>query len=77
MGRCFSPLWDRQFVPNPFSRSVVAYGEPFAVLYDMSNETALAKIAAALDQVTAEADETADTQPLILERRCRSTTESC
>ena len=38
--------------------------EPFAVLYDMSNETALAKIAAALDQVTAEADERAGTQPL-------------
>jgi lysophospholipid acyltransferase (LPLAT)-like uncharacterized protein len=63
-GRCFSPLWDRQLVPNPFSRSVVAYGEPFAVLCDMSNETALAKIAAALDQVTAEADESAGTQPL-------------
>jgi len=43
---------------------VVAYGEPFAVLYDMLNETALTKMAAALDQVTAEADESAGTQPL-------------
>jgi hypothetical protein len=34
------------------------------VPYDMSDETALAKIAAALDQVTAEADESAGTRPL-------------
>jgi len=60
----FLDSWDRHLVPKPFSRNVVAYGEPFAVPQDMSDETALAKIAAALDQVTAEADESAGTQPL-------------
>jgi lysophospholipid acyltransferase (LPLAT)-like uncharacterized protein len=60
----FLASWDRHLVPKPFSRNVVAYGEPFAVPYNMSDETALAKIAAALDQVTAEADESAGTPPL-------------
>ena len=60
----FLDSWDRHLVPKPFSRNVVAYGEPFAVPQDMSDETALAKIAAALDQVTAEADESAGTRPL-------------
>ena len=35
--------WDRPLVQKPFSRNLVAYGEPFTVLYDISNETALAK----------------------------------
>ena len=60
----FLASWDRQLVPKPFSRNVVAYGKPFAVPQDMPDETALTKIAAALDQVTAEADESAGTQPL-------------
>ena len=68
----FLDSWDRHLVPNPFSRNVVAYGEPFAVPYNMSDETALAKIAAALDQVTAEADEAPAPRPL--PDRCRRST---
>ena len=63
-GRCFSPPLGPSACAKPFFSNVVAYGEPFAVLYDMLNETALTKMAAALDQVTAEADESAGTQPL-------------
>lgn len=59
----FLASWDRHLVPKPFSRNVVAYGEPFAVPQDMPDETALTKIATALDQVTAEADESAGAHP--------------
>jgi len=59
----FLASWDRHLIPKPFSRNVVAYGEPFAVPQGMSDEAALTKIAAALDRVTAEADESTGTQP--------------
>jgi lysophospholipid acyltransferase (LPLAT)-like uncharacterized protein len=52
----FLRSWDRYLLPKPFSRNVVAYGEPFAVPQEMSDEVALAKIRAALDDVTAAAD---------------------
>jgi hypothetical protein len=42
---------------------VVAYGEPFAVPQEMSDEVALAKIRAALDDVTAAADRGAGARP--------------
>jgi lysophospholipid acyltransferase (LPLAT)-like uncharacterized protein len=59
----FLRSWDRYLLPKPFSRNVIIYGEPFAVPKDMSDETALAKIRAALDEVTAEADRNTGTRP--------------
>jgi lysophospholipid acyltransferase (LPLAT)-like uncharacterized protein len=55
--------WDRYLLPKPFSRNVVSYGEPFAVPKEMSDETALVKIAASLDAATAAADQAAGMQP--------------
>jgi lysophospholipid acyltransferase (LPLAT)-like uncharacterized protein len=51
--------WDRFLLPKPFSRNVVAYGDPFAISKEMPDEAALAKVRAALDDVTAEADRAA------------------
>jgi len=48
--------WDRFLVPYPFSRGVVAYGEPFPIAPDVSEEAALARIASALDAATGWAD---------------------
>lgn len=59
----FLPSWDRYLLPKPFSRNVVAYGEPFAVPREMPDEVALAKIRAALDEVTTEADRSAGSLP--------------
>lgn len=59
----FLSSWDRYLVPTPFSRNVVAYGEPFAVPEDMPDETALAKVRAALEEITAEADRSAGILP--------------
>jgi len=59
----FLTSWDRYLLPKPFSRNVVAYGEPFAVPQEMSDEEALAKIRAALDEVTADADRSAGVRP--------------
>jgi hypothetical protein len=59
----FLRSWDRYLVPKPFSRNVVAYGEPFAVPQNMSDEVALAKIGAALNEVTAAADTSAAARP--------------
>jgi lysophospholipid acyltransferase (LPLAT)-like uncharacterized protein len=59
----FLRSWDRYLVPKPFSRNVVAYGAPFAVPPEMSDEVALAKIREALDAVTAEADRSAGARP--------------
>jgi lysophospholipid acyltransferase (LPLAT)-like uncharacterized protein len=59
----FLRSWDRYLLPKPFSRNVVAYGEPFAVPQGMSDEVALAKVRAALDEVTAAADQGAGARP--------------
>ena len=59
----FLRSWDRYLVPKPFSKNVVAYGEPFAVSGQMSDEAALEKIRASLDEVTAAADEVAGIIP--------------
>jgi lysophospholipid acyltransferase (LPLAT)-like uncharacterized protein len=59
----FLPSWDRYLLPKPFSRNVVAYGEPFAVPNDMSDNDALAKVRAALDHVTVAADGNAGIRP--------------
>jgi lysophospholipid acyltransferase (LPLAT)-like uncharacterized protein len=52
----FLASWDRYLLPLPFSRGFVAYGEPFPIPGEMSDEAASAGIASALDAVTAEAD---------------------
>ena len=59
----FLASWDRYLLPYPFSRGVVAYGEPFPITPDVSDETALARIAAALDAATAQADAAAGVHP--------------
>lgn len=58
----FLSSWDRYLVPKPFSRNVVAYGEPFIVSEDMSDAAALAQLGAALDEVTAQADRSTGTR---------------
>jgi len=59
----FFQSWDRYLLPKPFSRNVVAYGEPFPIPDDLRDEAALSKIAAAIDAATAEADRAARTTP--------------
>ena len=55
--------WDRFLLPRPFSRNVVAYGEPFPISAEQTEEAALSRVAAALDGATAEADEAAGLAP--------------
>jgi lysophospholipid acyltransferase (LPLAT)-like uncharacterized protein len=55
----FLRSWDRYLIPKPFSKNVVAYGEPFAVSEHMPDQAALEKIRASLDEVTAAADKVA------------------
>lgn len=52
----FLRSWDRYLVPGVFSKNVVAYGEPFAVPPEISDDDAAARIGAALDEATREAD---------------------
>ncbi|MGZ8464637.1 MAG: hypothetical protein ACXWXT_03765, partial [Candidatus Binatia bacterium] len=59
----FLRSWDRYLIPKPFSKNVVAYGEPFAVSQEMSDQAALEKIRASLDEVTAAADKVAGIIP--------------
>ncbi len=59
----FLRSWDRHLLPKPFSRNIVAYGEPFMIAEDMSDQAALEKIRAALNQATIEADQAAGIAP--------------
>ncbi|HYB53758.1 MAG TPA: lysophospholipid acyltransferase family protein [Thermoanaerobaculia bacterium] len=59
----FFRSWDRYLLPRPFSRNVVAYGEPFPIPEEMGEDAALEKIAGALDAATAEADRVAGITP--------------
>jgi hypothetical protein len=52
----FLRSWDRYLVPKPFGRCMVAYGEPFEVPRSMPDQEALAKIGAAVDEITVEVD---------------------
>ncbi len=61
----FLASWDRYLLPYPFSRAVVAYGEPFPIPQDMTDEAALARIASALDAATSQADTAAGIPPLL------------
>jgi len=59
----FLASWDRYLLPYPFSKAVVAYGEPFPIPQDMTDETALRRIASALDAATLQADAAAGVRP--------------
>ena len=59
----FLSSWDRYLLPLPFSRGVVAYGEPFPIAAELPDEAAAGRIARALDDATAEADEAAGVTP--------------
>ncbi|HXG51513.1 MAG TPA: lysophospholipid acyltransferase family protein [candidate division Zixibacteria bacterium] len=59
----FLDSWDRYLLPEPFSRNFIAYGEPFPIDGDLSEEEALGKIACALDATTREADRAAGISP--------------
>jgi hypothetical protein len=59
----FLASWDRYLLPLPFSRGVVAYGEPFPIPEDLPDAEAARRIAEALDAATAEADADAGITP--------------
>ncbi len=59
----FLASWDRYLLPYPFSKAVVAYGEPFPIPQAMSDKAALARIASALDAATGQADAAAGIRP--------------
>lgn len=59
----FLSSWDRHLLPRPFSRGVVAYGEPFPVSKDEPDAEAARRIGSALDAATAEADAAAGISP--------------
>lgn len=59
----FLASWDRTLLPLPFSRGIVAYGEPFPIPPNMPDEEAARRVAAALDAATAEADAAAGITP--------------
>ena len=52
----FLASWDRYLLPLPFSRCIVAYGEPFPIETGLPDEEAARRIARALDAATREAD---------------------
>lgn len=52
----FLKSWDRHLIPKPFSRNFVLYGEPFRIGAEMSDRSALSRIAGAIDDITEEAD---------------------
>ena len=59
----FLSSWDRYLLPMPFSRGVVAYGEPFPIPAGLPEEEAAARIGVALDAATSEADMAAGITP--------------
>ena len=59
----FLRSWDRYLVPKPFGRCVVSYGEPFEVPASMPDREALARIGAALDEITVEVDRAMSIHP--------------
>ncbi len=59
----FFRSWDRYLVPKPFSGNFVSYGEPFPIGSELSDEAALTKIAAAINEITEEADQMAGICP--------------
>jgi lysophospholipid acyltransferase (LPLAT)-like uncharacterized protein len=68
----FLASWDRYLLPMPFSKTFVVYGEPFAIERASSDEESLARVAGALDAITAEADRIAGVTPPGIWTRDRS-----
>ncbi|MEO8431345.1 MAG: lysophospholipid acyltransferase family protein [Acidobacteriota bacterium] len=62
----FLRSWDRYLLPLPFSRNVVAYGEPFEIARGVSAREAERRIADALDETTRDADSAAGISPPVL-----------
>jgi len=52
----FLASWDRYLLPAPFSKNVVLYGAPFPVPRDADEAGVAARISAAIDEATEEAD---------------------
>ena len=68
----FLNSWDRYLVPLPFSRNVVAYGEPFPLPEGGgAGSEAAKKIAEAIDAATREADEFLGVTPPAIWREAR------
>jgi lysophospholipid acyltransferase (LPLAT)-like uncharacterized protein len=67
----FLNSWDRYLLPLPFSRNVVAYGEPFPIEAAVSDEEALSRIAGSIDAVTREADDAVGVTPPAIWRETR------
>lgn len=59
----FLRSWDRFLAPQPFSRNVVAYGEPFPLPAGTPDDEAARRIGEALDAATVEADEAVRVAP--------------
>jgi hypothetical protein len=59
----FFASWDRYLLPGPLSRNFIVYGETFPIPDGMSGEAAAARIGAALDEATREADAAAGVSP--------------
>ena len=59
----FLASWDRYLLPLPFSRNVVAYGEPFEIGKQSSAPAAERRIAEAIDRTTRDADEATGITP--------------
>jgi len=59
----FLASWDRYLLPAPGSRNFIVYGETFPIPDDASSEDAAARIGAAIDQATREADAAAGVSP--------------
>ena len=68
----FLRSWDRYLMPLPFSRNVVAYGEPFPIDDAASEDFVLSRIGEALDAATRAADEAAGITPPELWREPRT-----
>jgi len=67
----FLSSWDRYLVPLPFSKCVVAYAEPFPIPPELSDDSALDRIAASLDAATREADDACGITPPSIWRQTR------
>ena len=59
----FLASWDRYLLPMPFSRGIVAYGEPFPIPPGLPDEEAARRIEDALDAATSDADAAAGITP--------------
>jgi lysophospholipid acyltransferase (LPLAT)-like uncharacterized protein len=67
----FLNSWDRYLLPLPISRSVVAYGEPFPIPPEMSDDQAVDRIGASLDSATKEADDACHITPPAIWRQTK------